>query len=311
MSGNLTYASALSLRTYGMETQVRRCQYCTRPLPAGARANRRYCDADCRRQAHGRPAETDSRRCESCGERLPEGSRRNKRFCDGACQKAGVRLRNRSATAASTRLAARDRLAVVSAQLVQAETALAQSRSRLRARDLQLAELRVKLAAERRSSAKAIAGQANRTAAVRDQLATVSGELSALRRNWSATSEARVTTVKVTGLRDQLATVQDRYAQLAAKYQELSEAAELAATERQQLQGMVRQWDTLCKRLYKATGGQPAAAVDRDILATWTRFRQAVATPSGHRGRAPVTGRAAGQATGPAPGRSGTVGGVR
>ncbi|REE02272.1 hypothetical protein C8E99_0038 [Citricoccus muralis] len=208
-------------------------------------------------------------------------------------------------------MADRDRLAIVSAQLVQAEAALAQIRGRVRERDHELAELRLQLAAERRSSARAIAAQASRTAGVRGQLASATGELFALRRNRSATAEARVAAAEVTGMRDQVATVQDRYAQLAAKYQELSEAAELAAAERQQFQGLVRQWDTLCKRLYKATGGQPAAAVDRDIMATWTRFRQAVATPSGHRGRAPVTGKAAGQATGPAPGRSGTVGGVR
>ena len=192
-------------------------------------------------------------------------------------------------------MADRDRLAIVSAQLIQAEIALAQIRGRVRDRDYELAELRLQLAAERRSSARAIAGQASRTAGVRGQLATVTGELFALRRNWSATADDTVASVKVTDLRQQLATVQERYEQLATGYQELADAAELAATERQQLQGVVRQWDTLCKRLYKATGGQPVAAADRDILATWTRFREAVATPAGNRGRMPLTGQATGQ----------------
>ncbi|XKH52068.1 hypothetical protein LG284_08415 [Citricoccus nitrophenolicus] len=183
----------------------------------------------------------------------------------------------------------------MSSQLFQAEAALAQIRGRVRDRDRDLAELRLQLAAERRASARVIAGQASRTAGVRGQLATATGELFALRRNWSATADDTVASVKVTGLRQQLATVQERYEQLATRYQELAEAAELAATERQQLQGVVRQWNTLCKRLYRATGGQPAAAVDNDILATWTRFRDAVAAPAGNRGRMPVTGQAAGQ----------------
>ncbi|MGW9550893.1 hypothetical protein ACWG8W_07545 [Citricoccus zhacaiensis] len=183
----------------------------------------------------------------------------------------------------------------MSAQLVQADAALAQIRGRVRERDLELAELRLQLAAERRFSAKAIAGQASRTAGVRGQLATAQGELFALRRNLAAPVVDTVAKVKVTRLRQQLATVQERFEQLVTRYQELAEAAELAATERQQLQGVVRQWNTLCKRLYKATDGQPDAAVDKDILVTWTRFREAVAAPGGNRGRMPVTGQATGQ----------------
>lgn len=250
---------------------------------------------------------TTIRRCAHCSELLPEGADARRRYCSDACRMAAYRRRQTASPERTEAARLRSRLDWVSAQLVEKETALAQSRGRVWDRDRELAALRVQLADERRRGAKAIVGQANLTAGVRERLATASRELSALRRNWSATAEARVAAAEVTGMRDQLATVQDRYAQLAAKYQELSEAAELAATERQQLQGVVRQWDTLCKRLYKATGGQPAAAVDRDILATWTRFRQAVATPSGHRGRAPVTGPAAGPATG----QSATAGGAR
>lgn len=253
-----------------METSARKCQYCAEPLPVDARVNRRYCDENCRRQAHGRRlAKADGRRCESCGEWLPEGSRRNKRFCNEACKKAGARRRTRPAASTRKEVTDRDRLTIVSAQLFQAEAALAQIRGRDRKRDHELAELRLQMAAERRSSARAIADQASRTAGVRGQLATATGELFALRRNWSATAEATVASVDVTGLRQQLATVQERYEQLATQYQELAEAAELAATEREQLQRVVRQWDTLCKRLCKATNGQPAAAVDKDILATW------------------------------------------
>ncbi|MEO9249130.1 hypothetical protein ABDK96_15710 [Citricoccus nitrophenolicus] len=184
---------------------------------------------------------------------------------------------------------------------------MAQSRGRIWDRDREIVWLRAELAEARRAAATALVGQANRFANVRGQLATASGELSALRRNWSATAESRVATAEVTGLRQQLASLQDKYGQVSARYQELSEAAELAATERQQLQGVVRQWDTLCKRLYKAAGGRPATAVDKDILATWTRFRQAVTTQTGNRGRAPVTGQAAGHAAG----QAATAGGVR
>ncbi|MFC4371899.1 hypothetical protein [Citricoccus nitrophenolicus] len=189
-------------------------------------------------------------------------------------------------------------MADVSAQLVQAETALAQSRGCLWSRDREISLLRAELAEARRSATRALVIQASDAAGVRDRLAKASSELSAMRRNWSAMSEARVATAEVTGLRQQLATLQDQYGQLSARYQELAEAAELAATERQHLQSVVRQWDTLCKRLYKATGGQPTAAVDKDILATWTRFRQAVSTGTGNRGRTPVAGPMTGQAVG-------------
>ncbi|WP_298041972.1 hypothetical protein [uncultured Citricoccus sp.] len=194
-------------------------------------------------------------------------------------------------------------MVVASAQLVQAETALGQARGRIRDREREVSWLRAELAEARRSATRALVVQANEAAGVRERLAAATGELFVLRRNWSATAEARVATAEVTGLRQQLATLQERYGQLSARYQELADTAELAATERQQLQGVVRQWDTLCKRLHKATGGQPAAAVDKDILATWTRFRQAVATGTGNRGRAPVTGPASGQVA--------TTGGVR
>ncbi|XKH54440.1 hypothetical protein LG284_05470 [Citricoccus nitrophenolicus] len=235
------------------------------------------------------------------------GTDARRRYCSDACRMGAYRRRQPAFAERTEAARLRSRLDWVSAQLVEKETALGQSRGRVWERDREVAALRVQLADERRRRTKAIVGQANQAAGVREQLAAASGELSALRRNWSATAEARMATHEVTGLRDQLATIQDRHGQLAARYEELSEAAELAATERQQLQGVVRQWDTLCKRLYKATGGQPAAAADRDILATWTRFRQAVATPAGNRGRAPVTGQADGQVTG----QSGTVGGVR
>jgi len=61
-----------------------------------------------------------------------------------------------------------------------------------------------------------------------------------------------------------------------AKYRELSEAARYAATERKHLQGIVRQWDAMCIRLYKATGGRPRREADKKVLATWSRFRELV-----------------------------------
>ncbi|TFI47278.1 hypothetical protein E4A41_08750 [Micrococcus endophyticus] len=63
---------------------------------------------------------------------------------------------------------------------------------------------------------------------------------------------------------------------LSAQLRELSAAAEVAATERRQLQGIVRQWDTLCRRLAKSVTGQTVTATDKRILATHARFRSAV-----------------------------------
>lgn len=267
-----------------MDKHDRRCQNCTKPLPEDARVNRRYCDENCRRQAYGQPALVGGMQCESCGQPLPETSRKNKRFCGAACQKAAARRRVHPG-----RETLRAQLAFVSSQLTRTRTALGQSRGRVHDREMELAALRVQLAAERRKKPTALIGQANRAAGVRTQLAASNRQLSALRRNWSATAEEQVATAEMTGLRQQLATLQKKHGQLSDQYAELAAAADLAATERRQLQVVVRQWDTLCKRLHKATGGQPAAAVDKDVLATWLRFRQVVATPSGNRGRTPLS----------------------
>ena len=254
---SVTYPNGAPRRTEGVSTPIRRCAHCSEPLAEGSDARRKYCNATCRVAAYRRRQTASPERTEA------------------------ARLRTR--------------LDRASAELVQTETALGQCRGRVWDRDQEVTRLRAELAEARRSAARALVVQANDAAGVRERLAAATGQLSELRRSWSAMVEARVATAEVTGLRQQLASLQGQHAQLSTRYQELSEAAELAATERQQLQGVVRQWDTLCKRLYKATGGQPAAAVDQDILATWTRFRQAVATGAGNRGRAPVTGQATGQ----------------
>lgn len=118
-----------------------------------------------------------------------------------------------------------------------------------------------------------------RTHAVRQQLAVANSELANLKRNRTARAAAQDTTGQENDrLHKQLATVTGQYNELAAKYDDLSASAERAATERTQVQALVRQWDAMCVRLYKATGGRPRKAADKKILATWTQFRKAVRT---------------------------------
>src|SRR5699024_11033968 len=117
---------------------------------------------------------------------------------------------------------------------------------------------------------------AQRTRAVRDELAMANTEVAALRRNWSRKAAAATDSQEVTELRERLAAVTQRYDSLVAKYRELSEAARYAATARKHLQGIVRQWDAMCVRLYKATGGRPTREADKKVLPTWSRCRELV-----------------------------------
>lgn len=116
--------------------------------------------------------------------------------------------------------------------------------------------------------------QALRTRAVRDELAMSQSQVAKLKRNWSVRSAAGDETV--TRLRSDLATVTDEYNELATKYKQLTAAAKSAAEERKNLQGIVRQWDYLCKRLHVATKGRPRNDSDKKILATWSQFRKRV-----------------------------------
>jgi len=119
--------------------------------------------------------------------------------------------------------------------------------------------------------------QAERTHHVRQRLAVANSEVAELKRNWSARSNAEDATGQERDrLRHQLATLSGQYNELAAKYDQLSASAQRAAKERKQLQALVRQWDAMCVRLYKATGGRPRREADKKILATWTQFRKAV-----------------------------------
>src|SRR5699024_12526670 len=99
------------------------------------------------------------------------------------------------------------------------------------------------------------AEQPHLTRAVRREWATPNTEVAALRRKWSRTAAAATDSQEVTELRKRLAAVTQRYDSLVAKYRELSEAARYADTERKHLQGIVRQWDAMCVRLNRATGG--------------------------------------------------------
>ncbi|MGO1699615.1 MAG: hypothetical protein ACTHZD_14805 [Micrococcaceae bacterium] len=224
---------------------------------------------------------TLQRTCSFCGDPLPAGSSPARKYCSQAHRRAASRRRQpfEPSTEKGKLRTQLNKLAEAHAQVV---TELARSRSRLADRDRTITQLRSELAEERRRSADAIWKQANRTSSVRDQLATATSELSTLRRNWTANQDAAMAGPDVTKLRTRLANLQDRHDRLAGQYAELAEAAQDAATERAGLQGIVRHWDSLCRRLYKASNGQPPAAKDKEILATWTRFRTALSGRSDH-----------------------------
>lgn len=163
-----------------------------------------------------------------------------------------------------------------------AETRIGQLTGQVRRKTDQVRQLAKLLAAERRSADKAIRDQAERTVAVRADKAALAGQLADLRRSWTqqppatAVATAVATEADMAELRRTVATLRQDNESLSAQLRELSAAAEVAATERRQLQGIVRQWDTLCRRLAKSVTGQTVTATDKRILATHARFRSAV-----------------------------------
>ncbi|MDK8178415.1 hypothetical protein [Micrococcus luteus] len=166
-----------------------------------------------------------------------------------------------------------------------AETRIGQLTGQVRRKTDQVRQLAKLLAAERRSADKAIRDQATRTVAVRADKAALAGQLADLRRSWThrppATAVATAVATEadmaeLARLRVSVARLRQDNESLSAQLRELSAAAEVAATERRQLQGIVRQWDTLCRRLAKSVTGQTVTATDKRILATHARFRSAV-----------------------------------
>lgn len=218
---------------------------------------------------------TSERRCRECQKPLPDDARGNRRHCSNACKNRSAARRYR----AKQRPAVKDELD----QNGELQNKLDKSKKDVRTLEKRLAERNLKIrslknALKRAENQVEVAAdeQAQRTRTVRDQLATTQTEMATLKRNWSVRSNADTASEPVTQLRTQLATVTGYYNELATKYQELTAAAKAAAEERKHLQGIVRQWDHLCKRLHVATGGRPRKNMDKKILTAWLRFRKLV-----------------------------------
>lgn len=164
---------------------------------------------------------------------------------------------------------------------VESERDIAQSENRkllqrLAARDRKIRNLEHALKRADTQLETVASEQAMRTRSVRDELAASRTEVATVKRNWSIQADADRVGQTVTELRTRLATITERYSELARKYKELTGAAKYAAAERKHLQGIVRQWDSMCKRLNTATGGRPRRETDKKILATWKQFRKLV-----------------------------------
>ena len=215
------------------------------------------------------------RRCKSCQEPLPEDARPNRKYCSDMCRHREKVRRFRERHNPQTRTTL-DRLEATEAELAELQNEHRKLTSRVADRDRKIRRLEHALRRAEIQLESVAAEQAQRTRAVRDELAMANTEVAALRRNWSRRAAAATDSQEVTELRERLAAVTQRYESLVAKYRELSEAARYAATERKHLQGIVRQWDAMCVRLYKATGGRPKREADKKVLATWSQFRELV-----------------------------------
>lgn len=214
-------------------------------------------------------------KAKACGTALPEDAHRRTKYCSRRCTNREAQRRRRLRRTAE----GKSQVDI----LERAETELEELRihnqkltQRLAVRDRNLRRLEHALKRAEHQVEVAANEQAQWTRAVRDELAVANNEVDNLRRNWSSRTAVATATQEMTELRERLAVVTERYDSLVAMYRELSEAAQYAATERKHLQGIVRQWDGMCVRLYKATGGRPKKAADKKVLATWSQFRKLV-----------------------------------
>lgn len=215
------------------------------------------------------------RLCPSCEDELSEAAPSQQKYCSSTCRER-MKKRRKRLKAETTDLTELQRLQSVEQQYDRLQVEYRKLRQRLEGRNRKIRRLEHALSRAELQVETAADEQAQRTRVVRDELAASRTELAAVKRNWSIKGGADRTDETVTDLRTQLAMVTDEYNELATKYVDLSRAAKNAATERKYLQGVVRQWDSLCKRLNTATGGRPRKETDQKILATWKRFRRAV-----------------------------------
>lgn len=255
------------------------------------------------------------RSCAHCTAPLPADSTSRRRYCSPRCRKAAAR----TASDAATRLARLEaevhqlklRRDVLEHQVLSLSTENGQLRGRVRDRDERIHRLAGQLSAEKRTADRAIRGQVGRTLAVRDELdvrtdqvanlsadrdrvatelVTATATLSELRRSWTLTGGRTPDSQEVATLRRTLAGVRADRDRLATAYDELSAAVDSYVAERRQVQRIVRQWDRLCRRLDKATGGRPRTEADRHILATWRAFHRAVSGQASSAGGADRAG---------------------
>lgn len=215
------------------------------------------------------------RSCKGCGNSLSEDAPPQRKYCSRQCSNREAKRRSRSRQTTEGR-AHIEQLESLEKELTELRSQNRKLTQRLSDRDRKIRRLEHALRRADTQLETVAAEQAQRTRAVRDELAMANTEVAALRRNWSRSAAAVTDSQEVTELREQLAAVTRRYESLVAKYRELSGAAQYAATERKYLQAIVRQWDAMCVRLYKATGGRPKREADKKVLATWSRFRELV-----------------------------------
>ena len=113
-SGDVSQGSAAAQRdtspAAGAGEASRSCERCGEPLPAGLRAQARYCSKRCRQAASRArlkdrppsPAPSPPETCSWCGGPMPGGLRVEARFCSKRCRQASsrhtLRVRRRSAT---------------------------------------------------------------------------------------------------------------------------------------------------------------------------------------------------------------------
>lgn len=214
-------------------------------------------------------------RCLGCETALPENRHHSTKYCSPQCRKR-EKVRRYRARKAPREKTPTEKLAELKIQHDQLSRENQDWRRRVSERDSKIRRLEYALDGSEQQVDRVAMEQASRTHDVRQQLAAANSQVATLRRNWSVRADAEVAGETVTKLRTQLATVTGHYNELVDKYKELTAAAKSAANERKHVQGIVRQWDALCVRLNKATGGQPRKESDKKILATWTRFRKIV-----------------------------------
>lgn len=192
-----------------------------------------------------------------------------RKYCSGRCREAARRKRSRSENIGNNVRWQLDKQRQENADLSVTNDRLTQALNRQKN-----ANRRMQTTLANRDAY--IQGQAEKIAAARRRASQLLIERDEARRE---ADRSIVDPDKYEELLKNFQSLETAHRSLQERYDDIAEALEGAAQEREFFRQVVRSWDRLCNVLYKQVKGDPRSEKDRETLQLWTRFREQVGRP--------------------------------